>query len=82
MEKIPTKCLNARKVLPLVYDESLSYYENLCKLTNKINDVIDTFNQVIDGTIEDYIDERINALFINTTYDEATETLQLFISNE
>ena len=28
------------KVLPLVYDDSLSYYEVLCKITNYINDFI------------------------------------------
>lgn len=32
------------KVLPLTYDQSLSYYEQLCKLVNKVNEVIDTFN--------------------------------------
>lgn len=29
------------KVLPLVYDESLSYYEILCKVVKYINDLID-----------------------------------------
>ena len=29
------------KVLPLVYDESLSYYEILCKVVNYINNLID-----------------------------------------
>lgn len=28
------------KVLPLVYDDSLSYYEVLCKLTSKVNEMI------------------------------------------
>ena len=30
-----------RKVLPLVYDDSLSYYEVLCKVVAKLNEVID-----------------------------------------
>lgn len=30
-----------QKVLPLVYDDSLSYYEILCKITKYINDLID-----------------------------------------
>lgn len=34
-----------QKVLPLVYDESLSYLEQICKLRHKINEVIDEFNQ-------------------------------------
>lgn len=29
------------KILPLVYDDSLSYYEYLCKLTAKLNEMID-----------------------------------------
>ncbi len=32
-----------QKVLPLVYDESLSYYEQVCKLVNKVNELINMF---------------------------------------
>lgn len=31
------------KVLPLVYDDSLSYYEVLCKVVKKLNDLIDQY---------------------------------------
>lgn len=31
-----------QKVLPLVYDESLSYYEVLCKLTDYMNNMFET----------------------------------------
>lgn len=37
-------------VLPLVYDESLSYYEQLCKLTEAMNTMIenqDYFNSIV-----------------------------------
>lgn len=34
-----------QKVLPLVYDNSLSYYEVLCKLTNKINELETKLNE-------------------------------------
>lgn len=37
-----------QKVLPLVYDESLSYYEVLCKITDYINNMIKDDNQFID----------------------------------
>ena len=30
-----------RKILPLVYDDSISYYEVLCKLTEYIQTLID-----------------------------------------
>ena len=35
---------HCQKVLPLTYDDSLSYYEMVCKLVRKVNEVIDTFN--------------------------------------
>lgn len=38
------------KVLPLVYDDSLSYYELLCKVVEKLNEVID----LADGFEEQY----------------------------
>lgn len=41
-----------QKVLPLVYDDSLSYYEVLCKVVNYINNLIATNNQIIE-----YVDE-------------------------
>ena len=36
-------------VLPLVYDESLSYYEVLCKIQSKLNEVIKTQNDLQDA---------------------------------
>ena len=36
-------------VLPLVYDESLSYYETLCKIQAKLNEVIKTQNDLQDA---------------------------------
>lgn len=38
-----------QKVLPLVYDDSLSYYEVLCKVTEKLNDVIATYGESGDA---------------------------------
>ena len=45
-----------QKILPLVYDNSLSYYELLCKIERKLNEVIKNVN-----AIPDYIDEAIDA---------------------
>lgn len=39
------------KVLPLVYDDSLSYYEVLCKVVDYINQLIDSDKEII-GDIE------------------------------
>lgn len=35
-----------QKVLPLIYDESLSYYEVLCKMQSKLNEVINNQNNL------------------------------------
>lgn len=36
-----------QKVLPLVYEDSLSYYETLCKVVNYINQLIDSDKEII-----------------------------------
>lgn len=50
VEKVKNFC--CEKILPAVYDDSLSYYEVLCKLTSKCNQIIDEFNKVIDYSDE------------------------------
>ena len=55
-----------QKVLPLVYDDSLSYYELLCKVVNYLNDVISN----VDGLKTD-VDNLVKA------YDE----LQDYVNN-
>lgn len=34
------------KVLPLVYDDSLSYYEVLCKVVEKLNEMVENLNEL------------------------------------
>lgn len=53
-----------QKVLPLVYDESLSYYEVLCKLSEYIEDVInrlDTLENDLPNTINSLIDSKLDS---------------------
>lgn len=52
IDKITTCC---QKVLPLVYDESLSYYEVLCKVQQKLNELIKINNNIRDEVHSDYI---------------------------
>ena len=55
------------KVLPLVYDNSLSYYEVMCKVTQKLNEVISNTNNipeaiasaVASGGFLDHLQEQI-----------------------
>ena len=48
-----------QKVLPTVYDDSLSYYEYLCKLNNYLNEVIEQIN-TLTTEMEDY-EEDLNS---------------------
>lgn len=41
-----------QKVLPLVYDDSLSYYEVLCKIVDYINDLIEN-DKIIGNELTD-----------------------------
>ena len=67
-----------QKILPLTYDDSLSYYEAICKLTSKMNEIIANIND----HLEDYVREQLDKLFINAIYDEKTETLVLVLGME
>lgn len=54
-----------QKVLPLVYDDSLSYYELLCKVVNYLNHIIDDVNK-----IPEYIKEMIDSEHLEEYIDE------------
>ena len=54
-----------QKVLPLVYDDSLSYYEILCKVAKYINDLIDSDKEIIDNIEELKKDMNIVQKWIN-----------------
>lgn len=41
-----------QKVLPLVYDDSLSYYEVLCKVVDYLNHMMDDVNVVVNDYSE------------------------------
>lgn len=75
MDKVFIPC--GAKILPLSYDDSLSYYEQLCKLTNKMNEIVEFINGNLSEVIQNYIDKKFNDLMINAIYDEATETIIL-----
>lgn len=45
-----------QKVLPLVYDDSLSYYEVLCKTQQKLNELIKINNAIRDEVHKEYVD--------------------------
>lgn len=62
-----------QQVIPLVYDQSLSYYETLCKISYKLNEVIKSQNDLvnefsqlkawIDSQLQLYAEETINEMY-------------------
>lgn len=75
------------KILPLVYDNSLSYYENLCKIADILQKVItelsnlsnkvDDIDKHIIETVTKIVNEALQdgSIFLDTDYDEETKTL-------
>ena len=60
-------------VLPLTYDDSLSYLETLSKVINKVNEVISYAENILQ-TAEDYTDAEVAAL--NTVLEGEITELQ------
>lgn len=76
--KVRPLWLWSQKVLPLVYDDSLSYYEVLCKVTAKINEVV----RFVQETLVDDISELISEYFVDMTYSQSNETITFTIGEE
>lgn len=58
-------------ILPLVYDDSLSYYEVLAKVSAKMNEVIENLNDM-DGQLKEMTD------FINENFEELRNDFETF----
>lgn len=59
-----------QKVLPLVYDDSLSYYEVLNKMVVYLNQVIDNINADIDNVEELEADFLLLQSYVNNFFDD------------
>lgn len=79
-----------QKVLPAVYDDSLSYYELLCKVVAQLNATIDAVNNNGDAVIElqnsfielkNYVDNYFDSVdfqaLVNNKLDEMAESGEL-----
>lgn len=94
MKKIPwgSKCLlpipmSCIHVLPTVFDDSMSYYEVLNKLTWTMNQMIKYLNSmVIKATYIPYTETLVFETdgddIISFSYNEQTETLQVALDME
>lgn len=75
MNKINNFKFWCQKVLPLVYDDSLSYYEVLCKITYKLNEVINNINDIpeyIKSLVSD--DDKLKKILIDL-YNQLEEQI-------
>lgn len=68
---------HCQKILPLVYDDELSYYEYLCKLTDTMNKIIDIINDEFKTLVSQKIDEFFNDIMVDAIYKEDEETIYL-----
>ncbi len=68
-----------QKVIPLVYDDSLSYYEVLCKCVDYINNLIETDNEIF-ATIDDMQNDiKILQEWVDNFDSEAEKTIRELI---
>lgn len=78
-----------QKVLPLVYDDSLSYYELLCKVVDYLNKTMENVNKLSENfdELQKYVNDYFKNLNvqqeINNKLDEMAKdgTLQLIIES-
>ena len=64
-------------VLPLVYDDGLSYYESMCKLKAKINEVITNNNNIQSDlqSLYDYVNHYFDDLDVMQEINDAFDKL-------
>lgn len=79
MKKITDFKFWCQEVLPLVYDDSLSYYEVLCKFSEKLNEVINNINLIPDYIRSLVTDEQLG-IILSQLLDELRE--QIASANE
>lgn len=72
----------SQNILPLVFDDSMSYYETVCKLVYTVNQLIGIINGDLSDNIKQYIDEQFNNIMITAIYDPETETILLREQNK
>ena len=72
------------KVLPLVYDDSLSYYELLCKVVDYLNKTMEDVNTIakefdeikdLYGTLEEYVNEYFDNLDVQSEIDHKLDEM-------
>lgn len=77
MNELKTFKFWCKSVLPVVYDESLSYYEVLCKVVKYINGLIETDKEIISDIDDLKKDlEIVQKWIADFNYDYAREIIE------
>lgn len=64
-------------VLPLVFDDSLSYAEQIAQLRAALKEISDFVNGNVDDYLSQWIAENFNDLMIKASYNETNESIIL-----
>lgn len=63
--------------LPLEYDNSLSYYEQLCRLNKNVNEIKNALNGNIGELVDDYLANNLDKLVVGAVYNQSDESITL-----
>lgn len=61
-------------ILPLVYDESMSYYETLCKVVGQLNTTGETVNKLNEGLTREIADRQAGDAALDARIKQIEET--------
>lgn len=64
-------------ILPLVYDDSLSYYENICKLMAAVKALADELKSLEEGKMSELIMQWLQNMLITNMYREEDKCIVL-----
>lgn len=67
-----TMSFYCQPILPLVYDESMSYYETLCKVVGQLNNTGETVNKLNEGLTNEISDRQAG----DAALDERLKTIE------
>lgn len=76
-------CIDFEPILPITFDDSISYYEQLLKVNNKLTELVNAFNN-LQTDFEAEIDSKIEAFktsYVDTQDEAIKEELNKAISD-
>lgn len=69
-----TMSFYCQPILPLVYDESMSYYETLCKVVGQLNNTGETVNKLNEGLTAEIADRQAGDAALDERLKKVEET--------